>query len=113
MTNPTHSPKIKSWHLDRSAIVYVRQSTPQQVSEHQESTARQYALVGRAADLGWPRDRVVLIDDDLGRSGQTIEGKVSEVSINQRAVKDLQQLNGHLILPSKYFQAGENLVVLQ
>lgn len=75
MTNPTRSPKIKSWHLDRSAIVYVRQSTPQQVTEHQESTARQYALVGRAVDLGWPRDRVVLIDDDLGRSGQSAEGR--------------------------------------
>jgi hypothetical protein len=45
MTNPTHSPKIKSWHLDRSAIVYVRQSTPQQVSEHQESTARLWDAV--------------------------------------------------------------------
>ncbi len=51
MTNPTPSPKIKSWHVDRFAIVYVRQSTPQQGTEHQESTARQYALVGRAVDL--------------------------------------------------------------
>jgi DNA invertase Pin-like site-specific DNA recombinase len=75
MTNPTRSPKIKSWHLDRSAIVYVRQSTPQQVTEHQESTAPQYALVGRAVDPGWPRDRVLLIDDDLGRSGQSAEGR--------------------------------------
>jgi hypothetical protein len=56
MTDPTRSPKIKSAQLDRAAIVYVRQSTPQQVAEHQESTARQYALVGLAVDLGWPRD---------------------------------------------------------
>ena len=42
-------PKVKPIHLARRAIVYVRQSTPQQVAEHKESTARQYALVGRAA----------------------------------------------------------------
>jgi hypothetical protein len=40
MTNPLRSPKLRPWHLDRGAIVYVRQSTPQQVVEHQESTAR-------------------------------------------------------------------------
>jgi hypothetical protein len=51
MTEPFRSPKIKPRHLDRSAIVYVRQSTPQQVAEHRESTARQYALAGRAVDL--------------------------------------------------------------
>jgi hypothetical protein len=44
--------KLKPWHLDRCALVYVRQSTPQQVSEHQESTARQYALADRAVALG-------------------------------------------------------------
>ncbi len=41
------TPKLKPWHLDRAAIVYVRQSTPQQVLDHQESTARQYALADR------------------------------------------------------------------
>ena len=75
MTEPLRSPKLKPWHLDRTAVVYVRQSTPQQVLEHKESTARQYALAGRAADLGWDRDRVVTIDDDLGKSGQSIEGR--------------------------------------
>src|SRR4051794_18793853 len=75
MTEPLRSPKVKDWHLDRSAIVYVRQSTPQQVAGHKESTARQYALADRAAALGWPRDRVVTIDDDLGRSGQSAEGR--------------------------------------
>jgi DNA invertase Pin-like site-specific DNA recombinase len=57
------------------AIVYVRQSTPQQVLDHKESTARQYALAERAVALGWPDDRVVTIDDDLGKSGQSIEGR--------------------------------------
>jgi len=75
MTEPFRSPKLRAWHLDRSAVVYVRQSTPQQVIEHQESTARQYALADRAVELGWPRDRVLVIDDDLGRSGQSIEGR--------------------------------------
>lgn len=75
MTEPLRSPKVRAWHLARSAAVYVRQSTLQQVAEHKESTARQYALAGRAADLGWSRDRVLVIDDDLGRSGQTAEGR--------------------------------------
>jgi DNA invertase Pin-like site-specific DNA recombinase len=75
MTESSRSFKLKPWHLDRAAIVYVRQSTPQQVVEHQESTARQYALVDRAVALGWPRDRVVVIDDDLGKSGQSVDGR--------------------------------------
>ncbi|OWK43270.1 recombinase family protein [Fimbriiglobus ruber] len=69
------SPKVRPWHLDRGAIVYVRQSTPQQVADHQESTARQYALTDRASALGWTRERVTVIDDDLGKSGQSIEGR--------------------------------------
>jgi DNA invertase Pin-like site-specific DNA recombinase len=73
--NPIPSAKLKSWHLDRTAIVYVRQSTPQQVLDHRESTARQYALADRAVALGWPRSQVQLIDDDLGKSGQSIEGR--------------------------------------
>jgi DNA invertase Pin-like site-specific DNA recombinase len=75
MSEPLRSPKLRPWHLDRVAIVYVRQSTPQQVLDHRESTARQYALADRAVALGWPRDRVTTIDDDLGKSGQSIEGR--------------------------------------
>jgi DNA invertase Pin-like site-specific DNA recombinase len=75
MIEPPRSPKLKPWHLDRLALIYVRQSTPQQVVDHQESTARQYALADRAVVLGWPRDRVVVIDDDLGKSGQSAEGR--------------------------------------
>jgi len=69
------SPKLRPWHLDRTAVVYVRQSTPQQVLDHQESTARQYALADRAVALGWPRSQVQVIDDDLGKSGQSVEGR--------------------------------------
>lgn len=67
--------KLRPWHLDRGAIVYVRQSTPQQVADHQESTARQYALADRAVALGWVRERITTIDDDLGKSGRSIEGR--------------------------------------
>ena len=75
MSEFLRSPKLRPWHLDRQAVVYVRQSTPQQVTDHKESTARQYALADRAVTLGWTRDRVITIDDDLGKSGQSIEGR--------------------------------------
>ena len=61
-------------HLDRLAVVYVRQSTAEQVQRHQESTQLQYALADRAVRLGWPRDRVLVIDDDLGLSGAVGRG---------------------------------------
>ncbi len=69
------SPKIRAWHLDRVAVVYVRQSSAHQVAENQESRARQYALADRAVDLGWPRDRVLVIDEDQGKSGSTAVGR--------------------------------------
>src|SRR5438270_11263558 len=64
---------ISDRHLSRLAIVYVRQSNAQQLFDHQESRERQYALAEYAATLGWPRDRIVVIDDDQGRSGRTVE----------------------------------------
>ena len=73
--DPNTTPKLKPWHLDRAAIVSVRQSTPQQVLDHKESTARQYALAEQAVALGWdPRD-VAVIDADLGVSGRSTEGR--------------------------------------
>src|SRR3954467_7359782 len=65
------SEKIQGRHHDRLAIVYVRQSTLRQVEQNQESTRIQYGLVERALQLGWARERVEVIDDDLGRSGST------------------------------------------
>jgi len=61
--------KVSASHLKRNAYLYVRQSTPQQVLENAESTARQYALRQRAAALGWPAEQIVVIDSDLGQSG--------------------------------------------
>ena len=66
--------KILRRHQDRLAIVYVRQSTVQQVERHQESTRLQYGLADRAAQYGWGREQIVVIDDDLGRSGASVEG---------------------------------------
>jgi len=61
--------KITASHLARVAIVYLRQSSAAQVEHNRESTERQYALVGRARELGWPAERIVVIDEDLGLSG--------------------------------------------
>jgi DNA invertase Pin-like site-specific DNA recombinase len=61
--------QITARQLQRLACLYVRQSTLQQVFENTESTARQYALRERALTLGWPAERIVVIDQDLGRSG--------------------------------------------
>jgi len=93
-----HSPELEPWgwrsekvlptHLERWAVVYVRQSTLQQVLDHQESTRLQYGLVSRARALGWPEARVRVIDDDLGKSGASAAGRegfarlVSEVGLD-------------------------------
>jgi DNA invertase Pin-like site-specific DNA recombinase len=63
--------KITPEHLDRAALIYLRQSTLMQVREHGESTARQYGLAGEAARLGWAPGRIEVIDCDLGLSGRT------------------------------------------
>ena len=65
--------KIRAAHRDRLAVVYVRQSTLQQRTRHQESTRLQYGLVERAVALGWLRARIEVIDEDLGKSGATAE----------------------------------------
>jgi hypothetical protein len=63
------SQKVTASQLQRSALLYIRQSTARQVLEHTESTARQYALRNRAVALGWKDDQVMVIDSDLGQSG--------------------------------------------
>lgn len=82
------SSKLKPDHYERWAIVYVRQSTPQQVLHHRESAARQYSLVELAVRLGWPSERIEVIDEDQGHSGASAEGRsgfqrlLTEVSLN-------------------------------
>jgi len=63
--------KIKSTHLQRYAYVYVRQSTAAQVAFNRESTDRQYKLAQRAIGLGWSKQQVKVIDEDLAQSGSS------------------------------------------
>jgi DNA invertase Pin-like site-specific DNA recombinase len=84
--------KIHDIHLDRLAIVYVRQSSPQQVLENRESRERQYALADFARRLGWAAERVVVIDEDQGLSGRTADNRagfqrlMAEVSLNHAGI---------------------------
>jgi DNA invertase Pin-like site-specific DNA recombinase len=68
--------KITDTHRAKLAVVYVRQSSPQQVVENRESLARQYSLADYARALGWPADRVLVIDEDLGQSGRTADARL-------------------------------------
>ena len=61
--------RLTTAHRAKLAYVYVRQSSVNQVRQHQESTELQYRLVDRAIGLGWPHERVQGIDEDLGKSG--------------------------------------------
>ncbi|MBC2875605.1 MULTISPECIES: recombinase family protein [Streptomyces] len=80
--------KVQSWHRERLAVVYVRQSTPQQVIDHTESTRLQYGLTQRAVGLGWAPSRVLVIDEDLGHSASGLVDRpgfqrlVSEVGLD-------------------------------
>jgi len=84
--------KVQASHLQRDAYLYVRQSTLQQVFQNTESTERQYALRRRAVALGWPVERIVVIDSDLGQSGASCEDRegfqrlVAEVGMGQAGI---------------------------
>src|SRR5947209_1613401 len=67
--------KVTSRHLELDAYLYIRQSTPRQVLENTESTQRQYALRDRAIAFGWPRERIHVLDCDLGKSGSRSAGR--------------------------------------
>jgi DNA invertase Pin-like site-specific DNA recombinase len=88
-SHQTTNGKIQGHHRDRLVIVYIRQSTLQQVERHSESTKRQYGLVEKAYELGWSADNVLVIDEDLGRSGASAEGRpgfqrlVAEVGLDR------------------------------
>src|SRR5512133_2884950 len=86
--------KVDERHLERLAVVYVRQSTRQQVLDHGESTRLQYGLVQRAVALGWPASRVLVIDDDLGKSGASAAGRVGV----QRLVTEITMGHVGLVL---------------
>ena len=81
--------KVTEQHLKHDAYLYIRQSTPRQVLENTESTQRQYALRDRAVALGWPLERIHVLDCDLGKSGSQSGGRdgfqklVSEVALGK------------------------------
>jgi hypothetical protein len=75
----SNADKLTVHHRERHADVYVRQSTAKQVQQHQESQHNQYALVEREIGLGWPPERVHVIDADLGQSGQSVAGVARSV----------------------------------
>jgi DNA invertase Pin-like site-specific DNA recombinase len=83
------SAKIRDSHLQRPAIVYIRQSTPQQVLNNRESTQLQYGLEQRATLLGWPASLVEVVDEDQGRSGKSAEARpgfqylLAQIALNQ------------------------------
>lgn len=84
--------KIGADHLRRDAFLYVRQSSLRQVFENTESTKRQYALRDRAVALGWPIERIHVIDSDLGMSGAQATGRdgfqhlVTEVAMGHAGI---------------------------
>ena len=84
--------KVKTTHLKRNAYLYIRQSTLRQVFENSESTKRQYALRQKAVALGWPEDRIVVLDSDLGQSGASAADRegfqrlVTEVSLGRAGI---------------------------
>lgn len=67
--------KIEREHLQRLAYVYIRQSSLHQVQFNTASTARQYNLVERAKELGWPDEKIIMVDQDQGQSGASLEGR--------------------------------------
>src|SRR5229473_3202541 len=75
MIQPARSLKITPTHLERRAIIYIRQSSPKQVRLNTESQRNQRALVERAQSLGWSQARIVVLDGDLGQSATSKEGR--------------------------------------
>jgi DNA invertase Pin-like site-specific DNA recombinase len=88
-SEPLQHPKITPIHHERLAYIYVRQSSPKQVAHNRESQDYQYRLQQRAIALGWPADRVRVIDSDLGRSGREASARsgfqdiVADISLGQ------------------------------
>jgi DNA invertase Pin-like site-specific DNA recombinase len=84
--------KVTAAHLQRTAYLYIRQSTLRQVLENTESTQRQYALRQRALTLGWPEERIIVIDHDQGQSGASVVDRegfqrlVAEVGLGKAGI---------------------------
>ncbi|MGP0067932.1 MAG: hypothetical protein ACLQGP_30605 [Isosphaeraceae bacterium] len=91
---PLESGKIADAHRAKLAVVYVRQSTPQQVAENRESLARQFALADHARAMGWPAERVLVIDEDLGQSARTTDVRLGFQLLRVRGPARRAKLSG-------------------
>ena len=80
MTIATIDPKIRPEHLQRKAFVYIRQSSPQQLRDHAEGRRRQFQMAAWAERAGWPKEQVVVIDE---------EGKPAAIAKARLAYGDL------------------------
>lgn len=97
-------PKVTQDHLNRTAYLYIRQSTLHQVMQNRESTERQYALKNRAQLLGWNLDQIVVIDDDLGQSGARSKDRKGF----QRLVADVSLGNAGIVMGLEVSRLARN-----
>ena len=93
---------VTTAHRAKLAYIYVRQSTAGQVRQHHESTELQYRLVDRAAAFGWPKERIEVIDDDLGKSGRSSDGRGGF----QRLIAEIGLGKAGLVLKPRRLAAG-------
>ena len=99
---------IQPRHLDRKAMIYVRQSSPNQVITNKESQRMQYALRERAAALGWHEQDTHVVDADLGRSGTTVDQREGF----QHLVADIALGDGRHLARLRCHAAGTKLFAL-
>ena len=97
MSRPAATDKIQGRHRDRLAVVHVRQSTLQQVGRHPESTRLQYALAERAQQLGWARERIMVIRD--GQDGRVaITFNYRDLESGTKLEQDIPLAPGDIII---------------
>jgi hypothetical protein len=96
--------KVTADHLRRDAYVYVRQSTLRQVAQNTTSTDRQYGLPQSAIALGWKRDQIIVIDEDLGRSGASSQGRDGF----QRLVADVGMGKAGIVIGTEVSRLARN-----
>jgi DNA invertase Pin-like site-specific DNA recombinase len=96
--------KVTTGHLARAAYLYVRQSTLRQVHENTTSTERQYGLRQRAVALGWAVEQIIVIDEDLGRSGASAAGRDGF----QRLVADVGMGKAGIVIGTEVSRLARN-----
>ena len=108
--------KIKGQHLERLALIYLRQSSPRQVRVNFRSTERQYGLSEEVTRLGWAPEQIVAVDGDLGVSGRDVDARESYKELVARVCKSevgaivvMCVLFGLAHAPGLYFRAGRTL----